>query len=141
VPKKSYAETTHDWELLVRSLQDHADELPHLAEAVQELLGLLQEAQRHRTRYLALRGEAQAESRRLQQTLARGRSLESRIRAGIRGVYGFDDPVLLRHGMKPRRSRGGKLEEGGEGAEAAGSEEAGATGTGEGGEPSDPARG
>ncbi len=109
MPRDAYSTTFDSWDLLNSRLLEDGD-IPHLSGQRAELEALLREAREMRAEYLALTSRAREASRKLQELMDRGRNLESRVRASLRGVHGGDNTELLKYGIQPRRQRRKKAE-------------------------------
>ena len=99
------AKLISDWELLNTALQPHLTDLPFLKDKATELEGLIAEAKGMDTRQQDLRGSLQETVRQRKDLEKRGKTLQSRVAALLRGSFGFDNQTLLSFGVKPRRPR------------------------------------
>jgi hypothetical protein len=99
------AKLISDWELLNTALQPHLTEMPHLKDKATELEGLIAEAKGMDTKQQDLRGSLQETVRLRQDLEKRGKALQSRLAAILRGSFGFENQTLLGFGVKPRRPR------------------------------------
>jgi hypothetical protein len=97
------AKLISDWELLNTALQTHLTDLPYLKDKATELEALIVEAKGMDTRQQDLRGSLQETVRQRRDLEKRGRSLQSRLTAILRGNFGFENQTLLGFGIKPRR--------------------------------------
>jgi hypothetical protein len=88
---------------MIKGLEKLADELPHLRELRAELESVLHATEKHRSLYLKYHARALSEAQRLREAQEKGRRLESRIRASLKGIYGADSLKLIRFGLKPHR--------------------------------------
>ncbi|HEY3569644.1 MAG TPA: hypothetical protein VGP73_17055 [Thermoanaerobaculia bacterium] len=99
------AKLISDWELLNAALQPHLTDMPFLKDKATELEGLIADAKGMDTKQQDLRGSLQETVRQRQDLEKRGRVLQSRLAALLRGSLGFDNQTLLGFGVKPRRPR------------------------------------
>ena len=99
------AKLISDWELLNAALQPHLTDMPFLKDKAAELEGLIAEAKGMDTKQQDLRGTLQETVRQRRELEKRGKVLQSRLAALLRGSLGFDNQTLLAFGVKPRRPR------------------------------------
>ncbi len=99
------AKLISDWELLNTALQPHLPDMPFLKDKATELEALIAEAKGMDTKQQDLRGSLQETVRQRQDLEKRGKDLQSRLAALLRGSLGFDNQTLLGFGVKPRRPR------------------------------------
>jgi len=99
------AKLISDWELLNTALQSHLTDMPYLKDRATELEGLIAEAKGMDTKQQDLRGSLQETVRQRKDLEKRGKVLQSRLAASLRGSLGFDNQTLLGFGVKPRRPR------------------------------------
>ena len=97
------AKLISDWELLNAALQPHLTDMPYLKDKATELEGLIAEAKGMDTKQQDLRGSLQETVRQRKDLEKRGKVLQSRLTAILRGNLGFDNQTLLGFGIKPRR--------------------------------------
>lgn len=117
MPKDSLGAVLRSWDVLANAATKDEDSLPQVAELGRELAELRRELSRAKARHLDLLAETLKASRHLRETMAQGKSLESRLRNLLKGVYGSDNAQLQRYGISPRREarrRKEKQEEEGE---------------------------
>ena len=101
MPKVSFGAEVGSWDHFNRSLRDK--DLPPVAEEQRLVLETAaKEAMALKGEQLRLRAAAQGASRRLDETIARGRPAESRLRAYLKAAYGATSLELIKHGLKPR---------------------------------------
>jgi hypothetical protein len=108
MPRDAFADTTTVWEALAASLRKHFANFPRLVgfeDTLVELEAELTEARQHKFRLIALKAEMLETSRLLQESLARGREVESRLRSLLKGQLGATNLDLIRFGLRPRRDR------------------------------------
>jgi|SRR5215210_4891213 len=106
MPKKSVADHSLEWYQLTTTVD--GKDLPYLAELISEL-GLVRKAVTElETERLALTARRQQITRDLEALKNRGRTLATRVRAGILTKYGSDSEKLTQFGMQPRRRRIGE---------------------------------
>lgn len=103
MPRVSSAVTISVWNDLNEGLKRFADELPHLQELRAELESVLTEARRSQSAYLRYQARALREAQRLRDVSAKGRRIESRLRAGLKSAHGADSLELIRYGLQPHR--------------------------------------
>jgi hypothetical protein len=103
MPRVSSAVTFSAWEALNEGVKEFADELPHLQELQAELESVLTEARRCQAAYLRYHARAMLEARRMREISEKGQRIESRMRAGLKSVYGADNPKLIRYGLRPHK--------------------------------------
>ena len=99
------AKLISDWELLNTALQPHLTDMPFLKDKATELEALIAEAKGMDTKQQDLRGSLQETVRQRQDLEKRGKDLQSRLAALLRGSLGFDNQTLLGFGVRPRRPR------------------------------------
>jgi len=99
------AKLVSDWELLNAAVQPHLTDMPFLKDKATELEGLIAEAKGMDTKQQDLRGSLQETVRQRRELEKRGKTLQSRLAAMLRGSLGFDNQTLLAFGVKPRRPR------------------------------------
>ena len=99
------AKLISDWELLNTALQSHLTDMPFLKDKATELEGLIAEAKGADSKQQDLRGTLQETVRQRRDLEKRGKALQSRLAALLRGSLGFENQTLLGFGVKPRRPR------------------------------------
>jgi hypothetical protein len=97
------AKLISDWELLNAALQPHLTDMPFLKDKATELEALIADAKGMDTKQQDLRGSLQETVRQRRDLEKRGKTLQSRLAALLRGSFGFDNQTLLGFGVKPRR--------------------------------------
>ena len=107
MPKgQSKAERVSRWQSLLNHEAELVAEMPHLAADLATLRELEKESRLLFARLSFLRGEMRKEVLRLREMTRSGDLLRTRLGAGVRGHLGFENPVLLKYGLKPRARRG-----------------------------------
>lgn len=102
-PSRSLASKDRRWRLLLENSTSIAEDLPHLREDLAELKQVTEgiaALQAEQAMYLAKAREVTA---RLRAQARRADRIRGRLGASVRGKYGFDSPVLIQLGFKPRR--------------------------------------
>jgi hypothetical protein len=102
MPKVAIAESLSDWESLLTSASGIPFDDALLGEQLAELRTLLEQAKELHARRMQLEGERRATARALEEITGRAKTMASRIRSKLKGVYGFNSGQLIRFGMKPR---------------------------------------
>src|SRR5262245_28641187 len=105
MPKQSFAQETVGWNQLAKAVDLHAGELPHLLAQAAELADLVARLYKLSIRQKRLTNQLRLVSSELQEGLEDGRQLASRLRSGVKQVYGFSAPVLGEFGTRPRRRK------------------------------------
>jgi hypothetical protein len=103
VPKDSLGAVLRSWNLLTDAVEKNDSPLPQAAELSRELAELRAELLRAKARHLDLLAQTLQASRHLRETTAKGKSVESRLRSLLKGIYGSDSAQLQRYGIQPRR--------------------------------------
>ncbi|HEY0555501.1 MAG TPA: hypothetical protein VGG20_14665 [Thermoanaerobaculia bacterium] len=102
MPKVAVAESLSDWEGLVTSASSASLDDSLLGEHLEELRALLKQAKKLHARRQRLEGERRATAKALAETTEQAKTVASRIRSKLKGVYGPNSSQLVRFGMKPR---------------------------------------
>lgn len=102
MPKVAIAESLSDWEGLLTSASGIPFDDALLGEQLAELRTLLEKAKELHARRMQLEGERRATARALEEITAQAKTMASRIRSKLRGVYGSNSSQLIRFGIKPR---------------------------------------
>ena len=105
MPKKSVADHSMEWRLLLDSIEPDSPEAAFLKELLFELRHVQDTLRQLETERLALTARRQQITKDINGLKNRGRTVAARIRAGIRTQHGYDSETLTKHGMKPRRRR------------------------------------
>jgi hypothetical protein len=102
MPKVAIAESLSDWEGLLTSASAVPLDDALLGEQLEELRTLLEQAKELRARRMQLEGERRAAARALEEITGQAKTIASRIRSKLKGVYGPNSSQLIRFGIKPR---------------------------------------
>jgi hypothetical protein len=102
MPKVAIAESLSDWEGLVASASGVLFDDALLSEQLAELRTLLEQAKGLHARRMELEGERRAVAQALTEVTVQAKTIASRIRSKLKGVYGPNSSHLLRFGIKPR---------------------------------------
>jgi hypothetical protein len=105
MPKKSVAEHSMEWRLLLDSIEPDTQEVAFMKELLFELRHVQTTILQLESERLALTARRQQITKDLSALKNRGRTVAARIRSGIRTQHGYDSETLTKHGMKPRRRR------------------------------------
>ena len=105
MPKKSIADHSMEWRLLLDSIEPDSPEAAFLRELLFEQRHVQDTIRQLETERLALTARRQQITKDINALKNRGRTVAARIRSGIRTQHGYDSETLTRHGMKPRRRR------------------------------------
>lgn len=115
MPKDALSYVLRSWDLLAGNLKKNAEDLPQLQDLGSELQASREETARLISEHKKLQAEALIASRRLQESVQRGKSLERRLRSHLKGVYGDRAEALIKFGIQPRRDPRRKKKEAAEG--------------------------
>jgi hypothetical protein len=102
---QSFAVTTTDWEQLLVKIMANAGDLTFLEGTRNELAVVLQGAKEANARQATFKAEFQQATRDLEEQMARGRELATRLRNGVRTRYGLAAEKLADFKLRPRRIR------------------------------------
>jgi hypothetical protein len=102
MPKAAIADSLSDWEGLLTSASDLPLDDALLGENLEELRTLLERAKELYALRMRLEGERRAAAQALAETSEQAKTIASRIRSKLKGVYGHTSGQLIRFGMKPR---------------------------------------
>lgn len=106
MPKKSVAEHSSEWRLLLDSIgMEFQEEPAFLKELLSELRTARETILQLESERLALTARRQQITKDLNVLKSRGRAAAARVRSGLRTQLGYDSEQLTAHGMKPRRRR------------------------------------
>ena len=105
MPKKSVAEHSVEWLLLLDSIGTDTQEAAFLKELLFELRLVRETILQLEVERLAVTARRQKITKDMSSLKNRGRTLAARVRSGLRTQYGYDNEKLIEHGMKPRRRR------------------------------------
>src|SRR5947208_1538053 len=102
MPKTSSQEgILSDWAQVLAAVEVHQDDLPHIEDLRVRLAAGLEDLRTLRADRDLLRMEVQRMTQEVQQALEQGRDLASRIRAGVRTIFGIHSDKLSEFGSKP----------------------------------------
>ncbi|MFL6235343.1 MAG: hypothetical protein ACJ76N_19565 [Thermoanaerobaculia bacterium] len=99
--KSSQEGTLSDWDQLLAAVEANQEDLPHVGGLRAQLAERVAGIRTLQTERDLLRMELQGTTPRLQQALAKGRDLASRLRAFVRSTYGIHSDKLIEFGIKP----------------------------------------
>ena len=102
MPKAAIADSLSDWEGLLTSASGLPLDDRVMREQLEELRTLLAQAKELHARRMQLEGERRAIAQALVEITAQAKTMASRIRSKLKGVYGHTSGQLIRFGMKPR---------------------------------------
>lgn len=112
MPKKSVAEHSAEWFLLLRSVEEVPQDIGFLQALLLELHLVRETILKLESERLALKARSQQITKDMNALKNRGRSVAARVRSGLRTQLGYDSEQLTAHGMKPRRRKvGDRVEE------------------------------
>jgi hypothetical protein len=111
MPKKSVAEHSVEWRLLLDSIGTGTPEAAFLKELLFELRTVQETLLNLESERLALTARRQQITKDMNLLKNRGRTVAARVRSGLRTQLGYDSEQLTAHGMKPRRRRVGQTRE------------------------------
>ena len=101
-PRKSSAERTTRWDVLVSNLKPNLPDMPHVADDTKKLDDMLTQARALETQQENLRSQARKASAELKQVLREGDKLRSHLGSNLKGKFGFTDETLVKYGFRPR---------------------------------------
>ncbi|HEY0783708.1 MAG TPA: hypothetical protein VGE98_14715 [Thermoanaerobaculia bacterium] len=90
------------WDTLVTNLKTGINDLPHLADDLKALDGLLAQARALESQQEDLRSQARKATATLRDLGKQGDTVRARLGANLRGKFGFTDETLIKFGFKPR---------------------------------------
>jgi hypothetical protein len=122
--KRSLAERKRRWGLLIGSRKRILEEMPHLAEDLQDLETVNKEVAALLARQAQYIAKTREITKKLRSLAKKGDNLRGRLGAGIRAKHGFDGEALIGYGFTPRRSKRHLEDEPGEVAAIPGEDEA-----------------
>lgn len=102
MPKVSIAESLSDWEGLLTNASGLPLDDALLGGNLEELRALLEQAKDLYALRMRLEGERRAAAQALAETTEQAKTIASRIRSKLKGVYGYTNPQIIRFGVKPR---------------------------------------
>ncbi|HVR97385.1 MAG TPA: hypothetical protein VMW27_12270 [Thermoanaerobaculia bacterium] len=100
----SNADNIDHWEQVVTASEGKPD-LAHLETPAQELKTILTEVRSLRIQQDAQKAIAQQTSQEIAKRMTEGKQLATRMRAGVRSVYGNKSEKLVEFGITPLRKR------------------------------------
>lgn len=101
----SIPDITDDWQQLLGAYIANASELQSVESLSRELTETLTQLQEYGLQEKASRAERQQFTKLRQETIQRGKELASRLRAGIKAVYGAKNEKLVEFNISPFRRR------------------------------------
>lgn len=105
MPKKSIAEHSAEWFLLLKSVEEIPQDVGFLEALLLELRLVRETILKLEGERLALKAKSQQITKDMNALKKRGRSVAARVRSGLRTQLGYDSEQLTAHGMKPRRRK------------------------------------
>ncbi|HVR99870.1 MAG TPA: hypothetical protein VMW27_24815 [Thermoanaerobaculia bacterium] len=105
MPKSSFADFTGEWNQCMLAYDTNAEDLAHLRPQRDELGLVFNRAMTLSSRQDALRAELNQTTKDLNETMAQGKDLNSRLKAAVKGHYGAKSEKLIEFQMKPFRRR------------------------------------
>lgn len=102
MPKVAIAESLSDLEGLLTSASGIPLDDALLSRQLEELRTLLARAKELHARRMQLEGERRAAAQALTEITAQAKTMVSRIRSKLKGIYGPNSSQLIRFGIKPR---------------------------------------
>lgn len=105
MPKSSFADFTGEWNQCMLAYDTNIVDLAHLQPQRDELGLAFNRAMTLSSRQDALRAELNQTTKDLNETMARGKDLNSRLKAAVKGHYGAKSEKLIEFQMKPLRRR------------------------------------
>ena len=99
------------WDQLLASTEANQEDLSHLGALRARLSTRVEELRCLQSERNRLRGELQNTTQEIRQALAHCQDLASRLRSGVKGIFGIHSEKLLEFGIKPIRRRRRKLRE------------------------------
>ena len=103
--KQSYAESSKEWEGLLRALVANLAQLPQLEGARVKLEGLLAGFRDLAAQQAVHQAAKQETSRQIQALVRDGRKTATMIRAVLKEHFGHDSEKLVEFGLQPLRAR------------------------------------
>ncbi|HEX3527698.1 MAG TPA: hypothetical protein VH988_11570 [Thermoanaerobaculia bacterium] len=101
--KTSFADIVTDWEQLLSKVTANTTDLSFLEDSHATLTTVLQSAKDASARQSTFRAQFQQATRDLEDNLAKGRDLATRLRNGVRTRYGLKAEKLTDFNLRPRR--------------------------------------
>lgn len=111
MPKDALSDVLQSWDLLAGNLKKHTEAPPLLLDLGSELQEIREETLRLTAEHKKLQAQTQITSRRIQESIQKGKSLERRLRSHLKGVYGHKAETLIQFGIQPRRDPRRKKED------------------------------
>lgn len=103
--KSSQEETLSDWDQLLAAVSANQEDLPHVGTVRSQLAASMEDLRVLQSNRDRLRTETQRMTQEIQQALAKGRDLATRVRAYARSTYGIHSDKLLEFGARPIQRR------------------------------------
>jgi len=107
---KGIASRMRAWYVLAENLRPHIGRFPQLADDLEELAAMHEEARGLAAEIMRLRGEAQRATGRLRRLARRADMLRTRMGAGLKSSLGFEADELIQYGFRPRRAQSGEYD-------------------------------
>lgn len=101
----SIPDITDDWQQLLGAYVANASELQSVEALSRQLTETLTQVQEYGLQEKARRADRQQFTKLRQETIQRGKEIASRLRAGIKAVYGGKSEKLVEFGISPFRRR------------------------------------
>jgi hypothetical protein len=108
MPNQTYDNQFSRWHHLGTTVEDNADEVPHLVNHGRKLTGVVTEAQSAVKEQAALTASKQEKSQQVARLVAVGRSTAEFLITGLREHYGKNAEKLAAFKIQPRRARRAK---------------------------------
>jgi hypothetical protein len=98
---RSSADRTTRWDVLVTNAKQHLPEMPHIADDLKALEGMLSDVRGLETQQEDLRSQARKSNSELKRKLREGDKVRARLGSTFKGKLGFTDDTLRKYGFKP----------------------------------------
>ncbi len=105
MPKSAFVDFTGEWKQFMLAYDANAGDLAHIQPQRNELEIIHDRAITLSSRQDALRAELNQTTKDLNETMVRGKDLNSRLKAVVKGHYGAKSEKLIEFQMKPYRRR------------------------------------
>lgn len=104
MPKISYADLMHDWDILLANARRHAKELPDLGPILDDLEAHRSRIKELHQRRMALRAQSQAVTQEIEGHRENGKDLARQARYVLRGQLGSRNEQLTAFNIRLRRT-------------------------------------